>query len=67
LQALIERMAGRRLPDDARLRPLQPEDKTMELLADKGGSSYTFIDSAAEARRFLSRELTGTLVTIAKT
>lgn len=67
LQALIERMAktgvfltmlgfGR----------TNPEDKTMELLADKGNGNYTFIDSAAEARRFLSREMTGTLVTIAK-
>jgi Ca-activated chloride channel family protein len=38
----------------------------MELLADRGNGNYTFIDSAAEARRFLSRELMGTLVTIAK-
>ncbi len=67
LQALIERMAA----TGVYLTMLgfgrfNPEDKTMELLADKGNGNYTFIDSAAEARRFLSRELTGTLVTIAK-
>jgi len=67
LQALIERMAGTGIY----LTMLgfgqgNPQDKTMELLADHGNGNYAFIDSATEARRFLSRELTGTLVTIAK-
>jgi len=67
LQLLIERMAGTGIY----LTMLgfgqgNPQDKTMELLADHGNGNYAFIDSAAEARRFLSRELTGTLVTIAK-
>ncbi|MBL8743070.1 MAG: von Willebrand factor type A domain-containing protein, partial [Myxococcales bacterium] len=67
LHALIERMAA----TGVYLTMLgfgraNPQDRTMELLADRGNGNYAFIDSAAEARRFLSRELTGTLVTIAK-
>lgn len=42
------------------------KDSTMEGLADKGNGNYAYIDSEAEARKVLVREVGGTLVTIAK-
>ncbi len=42
------------------------KDATMELLADKGNGNYSYLDSLAEAEKVFVRELTGTLVTIAK-
>jgi Ca-activated chloride channel family protein len=41
-------------------------DDVMETLADKGNGNYSFIDSTAEAEKVFRRELTGTLLTIAK-
>ncbi|MCG3178884.1 MAG: hypothetical protein BIFFINMI_01214 [Phycisphaerae bacterium] len=42
------------------------KDSTLEKLADKGNGNYGYIDNAAEARKMLVEQLTGTLVTIAK-
>jgi Ca-activated chloride channel homolog len=42
------------------------KDSKMELLADKGNGNYAYIDSLAEARKTLVREMGGTLFTIAK-
>jgi Ca-activated chloride channel homolog len=42
------------------------QDKTMELLADKGNGNYAYVDSIDEARRVLVAEAAGTLLTIAK-
>lgn len=42
------------------------KDDTMELLADKGNGNYAYIDSLSEARKALSEQFSGTLVTIAK-
>jgi Ca-activated chloride channel family protein len=42
------------------------KDGTMELLADKGNGNYAYVDSFTEARKVLSEQLEGTLVTIAK-
>ena len=42
------------------------KDDTMELLADKGNGNYAYIDSLGEARKALSEQFSGTLVTIAK-
>jgi Ca-activated chloride channel family protein len=42
------------------------KDSKMELLADKGNGNYSYIDSIAEARKTLVREMGGTLLTIAK-
>ena len=42
------------------------KDSTMELLADKGNGHYAYIDSFSEARKVLSEQLEGTLVTVAK-
>ncbi len=41
-------------------------DQTLEALADKGDGNYAYIDTLAEARKVLVRELGSTLVTIAK-
>lgn len=41
-------------------------DQTMETLADKGNGNYAYLDSAAEAKRVLVSEASGTLITIAK-
>lgn len=41
-------------------------DSTMEKLADKGNGNYAYIDNFQEARKVMSEELTGTLLTIAK-
>ena len=41
-------------------------DATMEQIADKGNGNYSYIDSAAEARKVLVDEGGSTLVTIAK-
>lgn len=43
-----------------------PNDKTLELLADKGNGHYAFVDGVSEARRVLVDDLSGTLQTIAK-
>ncbi|HJW94194.1 MAG TPA: von Willebrand factor type A domain-containing protein [Thermoanaerobaculia bacterium] len=42
------------------------QDATMELLADKGNGMYAYLDKLDEARKVFEKELTGTLVTIAK-
>jgi Ca-activated chloride channel family protein len=42
------------------------QDSTMELLADKGNGNYFYLDTIKEAEKVFSRELTGTLVTIAQ-
>jgi Ca-activated chloride channel family protein len=42
------------------------KDSTMEKLADKGDGNYAYIDSAAEARKVLGQQMSGTLFTIAK-
>ncbi len=41
-------------------------DSMMEKLADKGNGNYSYIDSAAEARKALGAQVAGTLYTIAK-
>ena len=41
-------------------------DDSMETLADKGNGNYAYLDSLKEAEKVFRRELTGTLVTIAK-
>lgn len=41
-------------------------DSVLELLADKGNGNYSYLDSMNEAKKVFARELTGTLVTIAK-
>jgi Ca-activated chloride channel homolog len=41
-------------------------DDVMETLADKGNGNYAYLDSLKEAEKVFRRELTGTLVTIAK-
>ncbi len=42
------------------------KDSTMERLADKGNGNYAYIDSFTEARKVLSEQIDGTLVTVAK-
>ncbi|MSR64029.1 MAG: DUF3520 domain-containing protein, partial [Planctomycetes bacterium] len=42
------------------------KDATMEQLADHGNGNYAYVDSLAEARKVLVRELGATLQTIAK-
>jgi Ca-activated chloride channel family protein len=42
------------------------QDDAMETLADKGNGNYFYLDSQQEADKVFRRELTGTLVTIAK-
>ncbi|HEX7190226.1 MAG TPA: von Willebrand factor type A domain-containing protein [Thermoanaerobaculia bacterium] len=41
-------------------------DSVLEMLADKGNGNYDYLDSMNEAKKVFERELTGTLVTIAK-
>jgi Ca-activated chloride channel family protein len=41
-------------------------DAVLELLADKGNGNYAYLDSIQEAEKVFKKELTGTLVTIAK-
>jgi Ca-activated chloride channel homolog len=41
-------------------------DSVLELLADKGNGNYAYLDSIQEAEKVFKKELTGTLVTIAK-
>lgn len=41
-------------------------DAGMETLADKGNGQYSYLDSLAEADKVLVREMSGTLLTIAK-
>lgn len=42
------------------------KDSTLEQLADRGNGNYAYIDTHAEARKALGRQLSGTLHTIAK-
>jgi len=42
------------------------QDRTTELLADKGNGNYAYVDSFTEARKVLAEQLEGTLVTVAK-
>ena len=42
------------------------KDSKMELLADKGNGNYAYIDTIAEARKSLVREMGATLFTVAK-
>jgi len=42
------------------------QDAAMKRLADKGNGNYAYLDSLQEAEKVFRRELTGTLVTIAK-
>ena len=42
------------------------KDATLEQLADKGNGNYAYIDTLNEARKVLVRQMSGTLVTIAK-
>src|SRR6185436_5457288 len=42
------------------------QDARMEMLADKGNGNYAYLDSLREAEKVFRKELTGTLVTIAK-
>ncbi|MGZ5445200.1 MAG: vWA domain-containing protein [Thermoanaerobaculia bacterium] len=42
------------------------KDSKMELLADKGNGNYSYIDTIAEARKSLVREMGATLFTVAK-
>ena len=42
------------------------QDRTMEMLADKGNGNYAYLDSLQEARRVLIRESSSTLETVAK-
>jgi Ca-activated chloride channel family protein len=42
------------------------QDRTMEMLADKGNGNYSYLDSLQEARRVLIRESGSTLETVAK-
>jgi Ca-activated chloride channel family protein len=42
------------------------KDSTMEGLADKGNGNYAYIDSIKEAHKVLVREMSSTLVTVAK-
>lgn len=42
------------------------KDGTFELLANKGNGNYAYIDNYTEARRVLVKQLSGTLMTIAK-
>ena len=42
------------------------KDSTLEKLADKGNGNYGYVDNAAEAKKLLADQLSGTLVTIAK-
>jgi Ca-activated chloride channel family protein len=41
-------------------------DAVLETLADKGNGNYAYLDNVKEAEKVFQRELTGTLVTIAK-
>ena len=41
-------------------------DSVLEVLADKGNGNYSYLDSLQEAEKVFKKELTGTLVTIAK-
>jgi Ca-activated chloride channel family protein len=42
------------------------KDSTLETLADRGNGFYAYIDTADEAHQVLVRQMSGTLVTIAK-
>jgi len=42
------------------------KDDTLEKLADKGNGNYGYVDNAAEGKKLLADQLSGTLVTVAK-
>jgi Ca-activated chloride channel homolog len=42
------------------------KDSTLEKLADKGNGNYAYIDNAAEAKKVMVEQGTGTLITVAK-
>lgn len=42
------------------------KDNTLETLADKGNGNYAYIDNLQEANKFLGKEFTGSMYTIAK-
>lgn len=42
------------------------KDSKMEILADKGNGNYAYIDNLQEANRFLVKEFSGTMYSIAK-
>jgi len=42
------------------------KDSTLQKLADTGNGNYGYVDNAAEAKKLLADQLSGTLVTIAK-
>ncbi|OCA77213.1 hypothetical protein BBI01_01745 [Chryseobacterium artocarpi] len=42
------------------------KDSKMETLADKGNGNYAYIDNMQEANKFLGKEFTGSIYTIAK-
>lgn len=42
------------------------KDNKLETLADKGNGNYAYIDNIQEANKFLGREFTGSMYTIAK-
>ena len=42
------------------------QDKRLEILSNRGDGNYFYIDSAKEARKVFLRDLTGTMITIAK-
>lgn len=42
------------------------KDSTTEMLADKGNGNYAYIDTLEEGRKVLVKQMSGTLVTIAK-
>lgn len=42
------------------------KDHTMEQLANKGNGNYNYIDNLLEAKKVLVKEMSGTLVTVAK-
>jgi Ca-activated chloride channel family protein len=42
------------------------KDATLQKLADTGNGNYGYVDNAAEAKKLLADQLSGTLVTIAK-
>ena len=42
------------------------KDATLEQLADKGNGNYAYIDNIGEAKKVLVKQMSGTLITIAK-
>jgi Ca-activated chloride channel homolog len=42
------------------------KDATLESLADRGNGSYAYVDTLTEARKVMTEQIAGTLVTVAK-